>query len=248
MNFYTARTAFLTLFITLISLTQLFAQGNGSVSGTLNDGTTNEPLAFATVALLPKGNPTPIMSKQTDINGKFTLTGIKDGAYILRSTYVGYLTINTDVTISASKRDVVLGAVKLTAATGVLKQVEVSAQKSQIKLGIDKKSFDVSQSLVSQGGSATDLLANVPSVQVDVDGNLSLRGSTAVKVLINGKPSTLTGSNLTDILQSIPASSIETIEVITNPSSKYDAEGQSGLINIVMKKNAQLGFTGSATM
>ena len=101
--------------------------------------------------------------------------------------------------------------------------------------------------MVSQGGSATDLLTNVPSVQVDVDGNISLRGSTNVRVLINGKPSALTGGDLTDILQSIPASSIETIEVITNPSSKYEAEGQSGIINIILKKNAAIGFTGSVT-
>jgi outer membrane receptor protein involved in Fe transport len=247
MTFNTAKTALFTLFITFISFTQLFAQGNGSVTGTLNDAATNEPLGFATVAVLPKGSTVPLMSKQTDINGKFSLTGIKDGAYTLRATYVGYLTVNTDFTISAAKREVILNSVKLSAAKGVLKQVEVSAQKSEIKLGIDKKSFDVSQSLVSQGGSATDLLANVPSVQVDVDGNISLRGSNSVKILINGKPSTLTGSNLTDILQSIPASSIETIEVITNPSSKYDAEGQSGLINIVLKKNVAMGLTGSAS-
>jgi len=247
MNFYTAKTAFFSLLLTLISITSAFAQSNGSVSGTLNDAATNEPLGFATVALLPKGTTVPLMSKQTDINGKFTLAGIKDGAYTLRATYVGYLTVNTEVIISAAKKEVVLGAIKLSAAKGVLKQVEVAAQKSQIKLGIDKKTFDVSQSLVSQGGSATDLLANVPSVQVDVEGNVSLRGSNSVKFLINGKPSTLTGSSLTDVLQSIPASSIETIEVITNPSSKYDAEGQSGLINIVLKKNVSMGLTGSAS-
>jgi outer membrane receptor protein involved in Fe transport len=243
----TAKTAFFTLIIFLAYIANIHAQGSGSVSGTLVDAANNEPLGFATVSLTPKNSTQPVKAMQTDINGKFNLTGIADGVYTLRSSYVGYLTINTDVTIAAEKRSIQLPPIKLATAKGVLKQVDVAAQRSQIKLGIDKKSFNVAESLVSQGGSATDLLANVPSVQVDVDGNLSLRGSTAVKVLINGKPSTLTGSNLTDILQSIPASSIETIEVITNPSSKYDAEGQSGIINIVMKKNAQLGFTGSAT-
>ncbi|MGN6639989.1 MAG: TonB-dependent receptor domain-containing protein, partial [Mucilaginibacter sp.] len=152
-----------------------------------------------------------------------------------------------DVIVTPSNRAIQLGVIKMAPSKGVLKEVTVSAQKSQIQLGIDKKSFSVDQSLVSQGGSATDLLSNVPSVQVDVDGNVSLRGSSNVKILINGKPSALTGNDLTDVLQSIPASSIETIEVITNPSSKYDAEGDAGIINIVLKKNASLGFNGSAS-
>ena len=248
MNFKIARIPLSTLFLIIFWAINGFAQGTGSVSGTLVDAVTGKPLDYANVYLTPKNSTLPGKGRQTDADGKFTLTGLSDGVYTLRSSTVGYLTANSaDIILSAAKRNIQLGNIKLTQSTEVLKQVEVSAQKSQIKLGIDKKSFDVSQSLVSQGGSATDLLANVPSVQVDVDGNLSLRGSTAVKVLINGKASTLTGSNLTDILQSIPASSIETIEVITNPSSKYDAEGQSGIINIVMKKNAQLGFTGSAS-
>ncbi|HEY4196177.1 MAG TPA: TonB-dependent receptor, partial [Mucilaginibacter sp.] len=148
---------------------------------------------------------------------------------------------------SATNRVVRLGMIKLSPAKGLLKEVVISSQKSQIQLGLDKKSFNVDQSLESQGGSATDLLTNIPSVQVDVDGNVSLRGSSNVKILINGKPSALTGNDLTDILQSIPASSIETIEVITNPSAKYDSEGDSGIINIILKKNTAIGFNGSAS-
>ena len=113
---------------------------------------------------------------------------------------------------------------------------------------IDKKVFSVDQSLVSEGGSASDLLTNVPSVQLDVDGNVSLRGSTGVKVLIDGKPSLIAGGDIASILQSIPASSIETVEVITNPSSKYDAEGNSGIINIVLKRNTKLGFNGNVAL
>jgi outer membrane receptor protein involved in Fe transport len=222
--------------------------GNGAtVSGTLIDAANNQPLGFATVSLINKATNQP-KSMQTDINGKFNFTGIGNGSYIFRGVYIGYLTYSRDtINITPKRQSVHLGIIKLSASKGVLKEVTVTAQRSQIQLGIDKKSFAVDQSLVSQGGSATDLLANVPTVQVDADGNISLRGSSNVRVLINGKPSALTGNDLTDILQSIPASSIQTIEVITNPSSKYDAEGESGIINIVLKDNVQRGFTGSAS-
>src|SRR5260221_505710 len=220
----------------------------GSVSGKLIDAVNNQPLSFATVSLIRKSDKHPVKGIQTDINGNFTLAGINNGLYTLHATYVGYLTyIRDTISITPQKRNIQLGNIKLSQGKGLLKEVVISAQKSQIQLGIDKKSFNVDQSLVSQGGSVTDLLTNVPSVQVDVNGNISLRGSTNVKVLINGKESALTGGDISDILQSIPASAIETIEVITNPSSKYQAEGDSGIINIILKKNAQKGFTGSAS-
>jgi outer membrane receptor protein involved in Fe transport len=250
MNFMQALKYFIIIFL-LSAVTVKAQQGagtGGSVSGKLVDATNNQPLSFASVALYRKADNKSITGLQTDIDGNFKLSNISDGAYVVRITYVSYLTINKDsIIISPRKRVYELGTVKMRPAKGVLKEVTVTAQRSQIQLGIDKKSFNVDQSLVSQGGSATDLLTNVPSVQVDVDGNISLRGSNNVRVLINGKPSALTGSSLTDILQSIPASSIETIEVITNPSSKYEAEGDSGIINIVLKKNASIGFTGSAS-
>jgi len=224
------------------------AASGGTISGKLIDAANNQPLELATVSVVRKSDNKPVKSMQTDLQGNFSLTGIDDGIYQFRATYVSYLTFIKDtLRVGPGKRAINLGDIKMSQSKGVLKEVTVTAQKSQIQLGIDKKSFNVEQSLVSQGGSATDLLSNVPSVQVDVDGNLSLRGSTSVKVLINGKASALTGGNIADILQSIPASAIETIEVITNPSSKYDAEGQSGIINIVLKKNVQKGFTGSAS-
>ncbi len=178
------------------------------------------------------------------MNGNFKLTGIDDGVYIIRITFVSYLTINKDnINIGAANRTVNLGTIKMGPAKRSLKEVVISSHKCLIQLGIDKKSFSVDECLVCQGGYATDMLTNLPPVQVDVDGYVSLRGSSNVKVLINGKPSALTGNDLTDILQSIPASSIETIEVITNPSAKYDSEGDSGIINIILKKNTAIGFT-----
>ena len=249
MNFNRLATYF--IFISVLTAFTARAQqvpASGIVTGKLLDAANNQPLSFASVTLIKKTDGKPATGLQTDIDGNFKITNIADGAYLLRISYVSYLTVNRDsIIISPKRRTYQLGVIKLRAAKGALKEVQITAQRSQIQLGIDKKSFNVDQSLVSQGGSATDLLSNVPSVQVDVDGNISLRGSNNVRVLINGKPSALTGSDLTDILQSIPASSIETIEVITNPSSKYEAEGQSGIINIVLKKNAAIGFTGSAS-
>lgn len=250
MKSHLLKTIFFALFL-IFSFTanaQQVPTGTGSVTGKLIDAANNQPLGFASVSIIRKSDNHPVTGLQTDMDGNFKISNIADGQYLLRATYVSYLSVTKDsIQISPAKRNIQLGTIKMHQSKGVLKEVTVNARKSQIQLGIDKKSFSVAQSLVSQGGSATDLLANVPSVQVDVDGNLSLRGSNNVRVLINGKASALTGGNLADILQSIPASAIETIEVITNPSSKYDAEGQSGIINIVLKKNAQRGFTGSAS-
>lgn len=241
-----AKSFFLIIFILFAA--SAVAQNGGIVSGSLIDGANNQPLPFASVVLTSKNSAQPPKSVQSDINGNFTLAEIADGAYTLKATYIGYLSYTKDTLVaSPDKNNINFGKIILNPAKGVLQQVEVTAQRSQIQLGVDKKIFSVSESLVSQGGSATDLLANVPSVQVDVDGNLSLRGSGNVRVLINGKQSALTGGNLADILASMPASSIENIEVITNPSSKYDAEGQAGIINIVLKKNVKTGLTGSVS-
>src|SRR5690606_16868026 len=148
-----------------------------------------------------------------------------------------------------NRKNINLGNIRMSGAGGMqLKEVNVTAQKNTMQLGIDKKVFSVDQSLVSQGGSATDVLQNVPSIQTDMDGNVSLRGSAGVRVLVDGKPSMIAGGDVAQILQSIPASSIESIEVITNPSAKYDAEGQSGIINIVLKKNKKLGLNGSLAL
>ncbi|MVN92497.1 TonB-dependent receptor domain-containing protein [Mucilaginibacter aquatilis] len=243
MNFPVIKRTLLFLF-TLLTLNVL-AQTGGSVSGKLVDANTNQPLEFASVSITNKADNTT-KGIQTDLSGNFKIDGLKDGTYTFKATFLGYLTFTQEnVQITPAKRVIQLAAIKIKPAKGVLKEVVVTGQRSQIKLSTDKKVFSVDQSLVSQGGSATDLLTNVPSVQVDVEGNVALRGSNNVRVLVNGKPSAISGGSVSDILQSIPASAIENIEVITNPSSKYDAEGQSGIINIILKRNAQLGFNGS---
>lgn len=223
---------------------------DGHISGKVVDGTNAEPVAFATVALIKKADNQIAKAIQTDIQGGFKLDNVAYGRYLLRITFVGYATIIKDsIGVNVSHKTISFGTLKMHAGkAAMLSEVSVRAKKSSIQLGIDRKVFAVDQSLVSEGGSATDLLANVPSVQVDVDGNVNLRGSSNVRILIDGKPSLIAGGTVSDILQSIPASAIETIELITNPSSKYDPEGQSGIINIVLKKNKSLGFTGNASV
>lgn len=241
----------ITLFLLCLSF-NLFAQtgGKAKITGVLKDAKTQEPIAFATAVLVNKATNTNAKLAQTDIDGKFTMPDLANGTYTFRVSFVGYQTMVRDnISITDATGPLNFGDIKMNAAAGtVLKDVTVTAQKTAMQMGIDKKVFSVDQSLVSEGGSATDLLANVPSVQTDIDGNVSLRGSSGVRVLIDGKPSLIAGGNVAQILASIPASSIESVELITNPSSKYDAEGQAGIINIVLKKNTKLGFNGSVAV
>ncbi len=251
MSPFNLKTIRLTLLFLSISCA-LFAQtgGKAKITGVLKDAKTAETIPFASAVLINSTTKANVKITQTDINGVFTMSDIPAGTFTFKISYVGYQTMVRDnVVITSATGTLNFGEIKMNTAKGnVLSEVTVTGQKAAMQMGIDKKVFSVDQSLVSEGGSATDLLQNVPSVQTDIDGNVSLRGSTGVKVLIDGKPSLIAGGNVAQILQSIPASSIETVELITNPSSKYDAEGQSGIINIVLKKNTKLGFNGSAAL
>lgn len=224
--------------------------GNGKITAKIVDAQSSETIPFASAMVIDRKTKAVVKGVQADVNGNLLLNALPKGVFTFKVSYVGYQTMVRDsVSISDTQTEVNLGTVKMKPAKGTaLKEVAITAQKSTMQLGIDKKVFSVDQSLVSEGGSASDLLQNVPSVQTDVDGNVSLRGSTGVKVLIDGKPSLIAGGDVAQILQSIPASSIETVEVITNPSAKYDAEGQSGIINIVLKRNKKLGLNGNVAL
>lgn len=250
MTNYFYKVLILTLAI-CISTVKLNAQTeNGRITAKVVDAQTNETIPFASAMILNRKTKAVVKGMQTDANGNLLMTALPKGVFTFKISYVGYQTMVRDsVSISDAQQEVNLGTIKMKPAKGTaLKEVAITAQKSTMQLGIDKKVFSVDQSLVSEGGSASDLLQNVPSVQADMDGNVSLRGSTGVKVLIDGKPSMIAGGNVAQILQSIPASSIESVELITNPSAKYDAEGQSGIINIVLKKNKKLGLNGSLAL
>ncbi|RYF19837.1 MAG: TonB-dependent receptor [Flavobacteriales bacterium] len=251
MRILKSRTIQITLLLLSLSF-NLFAQtgGKAKITGVLKDAKTQETIPFATAVLIDKATAKNVKIAQTDVNGAFTMADLPTGTFTFKISFVGYQTMVRDnVAITAATGTLNFGDIKMNTAKGnILSEVTVTGQKQGMQMGIDKKIFAVDQSVISEGGSASDLLQNVPSVSTDMDGNVSLRGSSGVRVLIDGKPSLIAGGNVAQILQSIPASSIESVEVITNPSSKYDAEGQSGIINIVLKKNTKLGFNGSAAV
>ncbi len=221
-----------------------FAQ-QGQISGTIIDVATKEPVGYASAALLKHESLSYIKGLQTKDDGRLLFTEVEPGRYSIRVTYVGYETyLRTDIVVAAGQH-VDLGDIPLEATGELLEEVVVVGSTPAMELGIDRRIFNVAQSTISVGGTATDLLANVPSLQVDVDGNVSLRGSSSVRILIDGRESAMAGSDVAQLLQALPANSIDKIEVITNPSSKYDAEGQSGIINIVLKKDIRQGLNGT---
>jgi len=222
----------------------------GKITAKVVDASNNQTVPFASAIVIDRKTKAIIKGAQTDVDGNLVMTGLPKGVFSFKVSYVGYQTMVRDsISITDTKKEINFGTINMKPSKGTaLSEVTITAPKSTIQMGIDKKIFSVDQSLVSEGGSASDLLQNVPSVQTDIEGNVSLRGSSGVRVLIDGKPSLIAGGNVAQILQSIPASSIESVELITNPSAKYDAEGQSGIINIVLKKNKKLGLNGSVAL
>ena len=233
----------LTLFLT-IPFT-LMAQITGTVRGVIIEDETDEPLPFVTIALTPEGSNAPVSGCTTDEDGSFRLGNIKAGKYTITASFMGYLSDSRKVNITAGNNNINIGTIKLKNDRKLLKEVVITEQRSQISFEIDKRVFTVDQSIASTGGSASDVLADIPSVEVDNEGAVSLRGSESVTVWINGKASGLTSDNQGDILQQLPAGSIEKIEVITNPSAKHSPEGTAGIINIILKRDRKAGYYGS---
>lgn len=235
--------ALITLFTILLSVT-MHSQTTGTVLGKVIDSKTKLQLDFVTVALIPTGSTTPINGCNTDEDGNFILTGIKKGDYILKFSFVGYLDDSRKVSVlSNGKTDI--GIISLKPDNKLLKEIVVTEQRSQMTFDIDKRVFTIDQNIAVTGGSASDVLTDIPSVEVDNEGTVSLRGSESVTVWINGKAAGLTSDNQGDILQQMPAGSIEKIEVITNPSAKHSPEGTAGIINIILKRDRKAGYYGS---
>ena len=234
------------LILLLLIPASLFAQVTGTIQGVIIEDETDEALPFVTIALTPEGSSTPTSGCSTDENGSFRLNNIKPGKYTVTASFVGYLDDSRKVSITNDKNSVNLGSIRLKSDRKLLKEVVVTEQRSQMSFEIDKRVFTVDQSIATTGGSASDVLADIPSVEVDNEGTVSLRGSESVTVWINGKASGLTSDNQGDILQQMPAGSIEKIEVITNPSAKHSPEGTAGIINIILKRDRKAGYYGSA--
>ncbi len=208
-----------------------------------------EALEFVNVAVYQQGSKTPHKGSITDATGHFAIDGVKDGTYVVKFSFMGYEEQQRTVTLDGSNSHTAnLHTVTMSEDRAVLQEVSVSTQKAAMRLDIDKKVFDVSQNIATAGLSASEALENIPSVEVDQEGNISLRGSESVTIWINGKAQGLTSDNRGDILQQLPAESIERIEVITNPSSKYSPEGSAGIINIILKRDRKAGYYGGVQL
>jgi outer membrane receptor protein involved in Fe transport len=238
------QTHFFTFLITFLFFPIIAFAQSGKISATLIDEKTGTPVNFASASLLTGSAQAYLKGTQSDENGVVIFQDVPNGTFTLRVTYVGYSDfVKTNIVVSNSS-NLNLGKLVLKPSGELLSEVVIEGRAPAMQIGIDRKIFNVGESLVSAGGTATDLLANVPTLQVDQDGTVSLRGSN-VKILIDGKESAMAGNDVTALLQSLPANSIDKVEIITNPSSKYDAEGQTGIVNIVLKKNIRTGLNGA---
>ena len=216
----------------------------GVVRGKVIDRQSDEALQFVNIRVTQGAKL--VKGAITDMDGAFNITGLADGKYDLTVSYVGYKDLKRTFTISPDNRRAHFNALYLAEDSKTLSEITVTGQRSQMKLEVDRKTFTVDQMIASAGGSASELLEQIPSIEVTTDGEISLRGNSSVEVWINGKASGLTSDNRGEILQQIPAESIERIEVIDNPSAKFSPEGSAGIINIVLKRDRKAGYYGSA--
>lgn len=228
--------------VLLLILTPAAAQAQHRITGTVADEQ-GVKVPFSNITLHNQADSAMVAGAVSDDQGLFEMA-VKPGQYFLRLTFLSYQEKRVGNVVVANG-PVDLGTIILLAGTRVLDEVEVRGEKSTLELTLDKKVFNVGQDLANAGGSASDILTNIPSVSVDPEGNVRLRGSDNVRILIDGKPSGLVSFKGGSGLQQLQASMVERVEVITNPSARYEAEGQAGIINIVLKKERTEGFNGS---
>ena len=220
------------------------AQGK-TISGLLIDAATQEPMGFANVSLYSETEEL-VKGVSSDIDGKYELRDIRPGKYRLEVSFLGYATQSQPVEVVRGPDPVEIPSITLREGGSNLDEVVVTAERAVMELGLDRKVFNVEKSIAAAGGNAEDLLREIPSVTVDLDGNVALRGSEGVRFLINGKPSALTQQ--TNFLQTLTAANIARVEVLTNPGAQYDPEGTAGLINIVLKEKTDDGFNATASL
>jgi hypothetical protein len=215
---------------------------SGSIIGKVFNAGIAKPMEYSSVALYNATDSTLITGTITANDGSFKLKNLPFGYYYLIANFMGYEKFFVNEIILNDKNSIIdVVVINLKSSSQNLQEVEVVATQNRIEYKIDRKVINVSQDINAAGGSAADVFENTPSVTVDINGNVSLRGSTNFTVLIDGKPSPQSGN---DALQQIPATSIQNNEIITNPSAKYDPDGMAGIINIVMKKNSLLELSG----
>ena len=212
------------------------------IKGTVLDETSGSQMEFANIAIYNKTDSSLVSGGITNEKGYFEIAGIDYGEYFLEANFIGFGKASVeDIAITSEEPVLDVGRIELRPSLVELEGVEVVADKAQVEFKLDKKVVNVSQVISAVGGTAVDVLENTPSVQVDIEGNVTVRGSSNFTVLIDGRPSVLSGS---DALRQIPASALENIEIITNPSAKYEPDGMAGIINLVTKKNSMNGLSG----
>ena len=211
------------------------------IKGKITDATTKDIIEFVNVSIYDN-NGNLVKGAITDLDGNYIIQDVGKGSYTMKVSYVGYRTVEKKINVDGSKNMTL--NLSMREDTELLDEVEIVAEKPQMIFDIDKRIFNADHDLTSLGGSASDLLSNIPSIEVDSEGTVSLRGDEGVTIWINGKDSGLTSDNQSQILEQLPAETIDRVEVITNPSSKYSSEGSAGIINIILKKNINIGYYG----
>ncbi|MGB0981318.1 MAG: TonB-dependent receptor domain-containing protein [Winogradskyella sp.] len=221
------------------------AQKDVKVEGTVLENDSKIPLEYATITFTTQPNNKIITGGITDAKGHFNIA-VPAGIYNISVEYISYKT--KKYTNKAISGNINLGTISLALDVESLDEVEIIAERTTVDIKLDKKIYNIGKDLTVRGGTVSDVLDNVPSVSVDVEGNVALRGNDDVRILINGKPSGLVGLNSTEALRQLPAEAIERVEVITSPSARYDAEGQAGILNIILRRSKLLGVNGAVTL
>lgn len=222
------------------------AKGNGQMEGIIVENESKSPIEYATIILYHKDSKNAVGGTTTNGKGAFQIKELAFGIYKIDVEFVGFKTLTIDnIVIDNTHSKVNLNTILLIKSKNTIADVTVKSSAKTIDNKIDKMVFNAEKDISSQSGVATDLLKKIPMVSVDIDGNVQLAGTSSIRFLINGKPSVAYGSNVNEVLQSIPASEIKTVEVITNPGAKYDADGLGGIINIVLKQNKTKGYNGN---
>jgi hypothetical protein len=243
----------ISFYLLVFSCLSVFSQGapggkyqggmsmDAKITGKITDSGTEQPVEYAIVAIHRAKDSSLVTGSTCNATGIFSIEDLSYGKFYAEVTFVGYKKlVIPNILLTPNQKIANIGTVKLEPSLTKINEVVVTGNKS-IEYKIDKKVIDVSSNLVAAGGNLVDALQNTPSVQTDVEGNVTLRGSSNFTVLIDGKPSPIAGS---DALQQIPASIVQSVEIITNPSAKYDAEGTAGIINVIMKKQKISGMNG----
>ncbi|MFT6716330.1 MAG: iron complex outermembrane receptor protein, partial [Saprospiraceae bacterium] len=230
------------LLLTSVFCLQQMSVAQHNVKGNLSTQETSEAIPFANVLLHVQGSDSITKFTGSDFQGNFELTDLPSGYYQLSIDFIGLERVTMDSV--AVFKNINLGQLHLKRSV-TLGEVVINAKKPDVQLKLDRKTFNVSDNPINEGGSATDVLSNLPSVEVDQDGNISMRGSNELRILIDGKPTGLRGEDIAIVLAQIPANTIKNIEIITVPTAKYDAESAGGIINIVLKENRRNGTSGN---